>query len=240
MPFTVVRRRKIHEAVASQIEEAILSGIYAEGDQLPPERVLMERFGVGRPAVREALLMLERSGILQLSAGERARVVHPTMDGLVDQLSAAARHFLATSAGERSLQEARRVFESAIARHAAEVASDADIAKLGEALAANRAALDSIPDFEATDVAFHLVIAEIGNNHVFLAMHRAIVGWLALQRRVSLKAEAAKASALAHHEAIHDAIAARAPERAWAAMNAHLLEVEHFFRDAGGAAAEEG
>lgn len=233
MPFTVVRRRKIHEEVAAQIEAAIIEGVYAEGDQLPSERALMERFGVGRPAVREALLMLERNGILQLSAGERARVVHPTMDGLVDQLSAAARHFLATSAGERSLQEARRVFESAIARHAAEVASETDIARLADALAANRAAVDSIPDFEATHVAFHLAIAEIGNNQVFLAMHRAIVGWLALQRRVSLKAEAAKTSALHHHQAIFDAIAARQPERAWQAMYTHILEVERFYSEAG-------
>lgn len=232
MSFTAVRRRKVHEDVAAQIEEAIISGVYAEGDQLPPERELMERFGVGRPAVREALLMLERNGILQLSAGERARVVHPTMDGLVDQLSAAARHFLASSAGERSLQEARRVFESAIARHAAEVASEADIEKLRAALADNRAALASVPEFEATDVGFHLVIAEIGNNQVFLAMHRAIVGWLAMQRRVSLKAEAAMASAFRHHEAIFEAIAARVPERAWAAMNAHLLDVERYYRHA--------
>jgi GntR family transcriptional repressor for pyruvate dehydrogenase complex len=239
MAFTAVRRRKVHEDVAAQIEEAIISGVYAEGDQLPPERELMERFSVGRPAVREALLMLERSGIVQLSAGERARVVHPTMNGLVDQLSASARHFLATSAGKRSLQEARRVFESAIARNAAAVADDAGIAKLGEALAANRAALGSIPEFEATDVAFHLAIAEIGNNQVFLAMHHAIVGWLALQRRVSLRAESAKSSAYAHHEAIYQAIAAREPERAWQAMNAHLLEVERFHRE-NAAAAEQG
>lgn len=229
MAFTAVRRRKVHEDVAAQIDEAIISGVFAEGDQLPPERELMERFGVGRPAVREALLMLERNGILQLSAGERARVVHPTMDGLVDQLSAAARHFLATSAGERSLQQARRVFEAAMARNAAEAASENDIGKLRAALGDNRAALASVPEFEATDVGFHLAIAEIGNNQVFLAMHRAIVGWLALQRRVSLKDEAAMASALRHHEAIFEAIAARAPERAWAAMNTHLLEAERFY-----------
>ncbi len=64
-------------------------------------------------------MLLERNGLVALSAGERARVVHPTMESLVGQISAAARHFLATSAGEKSLQEARRVFEAGIARHAA-------------------------------------------------------------------------------------------------------------------------
>ena len=229
MTFTVVRRRKIHEDVAAQIEEAIIAGVYAEGDQLPSERELMERFGVGRPAVREALLLLERSGVVQLSAGERARVVYPTIDGLVDQISASARHFLATSAGERSLQEARRVFESAIARNAAEVATADDVARLEQALEANRRSLPSLEDFELTDVAFHFAIAEIGGNQVFSAMHRAIVGWLALQRRVSLKLPEALPDALRHHEMIFEAIARREPEQAWRAMTSHMRDVERWY-----------
>ena len=231
MSFTVIRRRKIHEDVAAQIEEAIISGVYAEGDQLPPERELMVRFGVGRPAVREALLLLKRGGIVQLSAGERARVVHPTITGLIDQLSASSRHFLATSAGERSLQEARRVFEAAIARHAAEVATETGIAALGQALESNRRSLHSVEEFETTDVAFHLAIAEASGNLVFSAMHKAIVGWLALQRRVSLKASEALSHALQHHEVIYDAIARHDPEGAWLAMNRHIREVERFYEE---------
>jgi DNA-binding FadR family transcriptional regulator len=229
MVFTTVRRRKIHEDVAAQLEEAIISGTYAEGDQLPPERELMETFGVGRPAVREALLLLERSGVVQLSPGERARVVHPTMDGLVDQISASARHFLATAAGERSLQQARRVIEAAIARHAAEEATAEEIDRLGQALEANRRTLGSVEAFETTDVAFHLAIAEIGGNQVFSAMHRAIVGWLSLQRRVSLRSPEALPAALRHHEAVYEAIAAHEPERAWQAMTAHIRDVERWY-----------
>lgn len=230
MSFTLVRRRKIHEDVASQIEDAIISGLYAEGDQLPPERELMEQFGVGRPAVREALLLLERSGVVQLSAGERARIVHPTIDGLVDQISASARHFLATSTGERSLQEARRVIESAIARNAAEVATPDEIGRLEQALDANRQSLASLENFEVTDVAFHFAIAEIGGNQVFTAMHRAIVGWLAMQRYVASRAAPeAMPNALLHHEKIFEAIAAREPERAGRMMDAHIRDVERWY-----------
>jgi len=228
--FKTVRRRKLHEDIASQIEEAIITGSFAHGDKLPSERELMARFGVGRPAVREALLLLERSGILQLSQGERARVAQPTVDGLVDQLSAAARHFLATSAGETAFQEARRVFESAIARHAAEIAREAEIDRLRLALEANRRALSDVAEFEKTDVAFHFAIAEIGGNQVFSSMHRAIVGWLSLQRRVSLRNPKAPASALKHHQKIFAAIEAHEPEKAWHAMNGHLSEVEHWYK----------
>jgi GntR family transcriptional regulator, sialic acid-inducible nan operon repressor len=230
MPFKAVRRRKLHEEVAAQIEEAIITGSFAKGDKLPSERELMVRFGVGRPAVREALLLLERSGILQLSAGERARVAQPTVDGLVDQLSSAARHFLASPGGQTAFQEARRVFESAIARNAAEVAKKADIERLRLALEANRQALADIVEFERTDVDFHFAIAEIGGNQVFSSMHRAIVGWLSLQRRVSLRNPKAPASALKHHQKIFAAIEARDPEKAWHAMSNHLSEVEHWYR----------
>src|SRR5918999_1067753 len=52
----LIQRRKLHEEVALRIEEMIHSGRYAVGAQLPSERELTERFGVGRPSVREALL----------------------------------------------------------------------------------------------------------------------------------------------------------------------------------------
>ena len=58
MNFKSVKRRKIHEDVAEQIEDQILSGGLEEGANLPSERSLMEAFNVGRPAVREALLLL--------------------------------------------------------------------------------------------------------------------------------------------------------------------------------------
>jgi len=225
MNFQSVRRRKVHEDVAVQIEEAIILGTLVEGEALPSERDLMATFGVGRPAIREALLLLERTGFLQLSTGGRARITKPTVAVLIDQLSGSAKHLMAMPGGEQAFQEARRVFEAAIARHAAEIATDADVARLGAALEANRSAIDDMTAFERTDVAFHLVLAEIGQNPVFAALHGAIAGWLALQRKVSLRIEGAAGQALASHDQIYRAVAARQPEQAGAAMDRHLRQV---------------
>ena len=148
---------------------------------------------------------------------------------LVDQLSGSAKHLMASSKGEQAFQEARRVFEAAIARNAAEIATDADVARLGAALEVNRAAMGDMAEFQRTDVDYHLVLAEIGGNPVFGALHGAIAGWLSLQRKVSLRVEGAAAKALASHQRIFDAVAARAPEQAWAAMDAHLRQVmQHY------------
>ena len=230
MNFKNVKRRKVHEDVAAQIEEAIISGSVAEGESLPSERDLMASFGVGRPAVREALLLLQRIGLVQLSTGGRARIIRPTFSVLVNQLAATARHFLATPGGEASFQDARRLFEAAIARNAAIVAKKADVIKLRAALEANRAALPDMTAFERTDVAFHFALASIGDNPVFAALHGGIVEWLSMQRHVSLRIAGAAEKAFQSHEAIFDAVANNEPERAWEAMDQHLQDVMKFYR----------
>ena len=91
--------------------------------------------------------------------------------------------------GVRHLQEARLFFETGLAREAARTASDADIARLEQALAKNRAAFDDLETFERTDVAFHYVLAEIPSNPVFVAIHEAVAAWLTEQRNISLRNE---------------------------------------------------
>lgn len=229
MNFATVKRRKIHEDVAEQIENRILSGGFPEGASLPSERRLMEAFNVGRPAVREALLLLQRNGFVKVSSGAPTIVTRPTVANVFEQLSGAARHHLSSEAGERSFQDARRLFESAIARNAAEIATKADIERLELALAANRAAIGNLAAFERTDVAFHYAIAEIGDNPVYTALHMAIAEWLAMQRHISLRAPGAEADAYRCHEEIFAAIAAHQPEQAWQAMDRHLRAIIRYF-----------
>src|SRR5947208_749560 len=69
----IIQRRKLYQEVVDRLMERIRSGEIAPGAQLPSERELMEIYGVGRPAIREALQTLERSGIVEIVHGERAR-----------------------------------------------------------------------------------------------------------------------------------------------------------------------
>src|ERR1700676_3170820 len=83
MSVTPIRRRKLYEEVAARIEDMLRDGGFAPGDQLPSERELMERFDVGRSAVREAMLSLQRMGLVAVSSGERSRVLAPSAKALV-------------------------------------------------------------------------------------------------------------------------------------------------------------
>jgi GntR family transcriptional repressor for pyruvate dehydrogenase complex len=225
----VIRRRKLHEEVAARLESIILAGRFGEGDQLPSERDLMDRFGVGRPAVREALLALEKMGLVALSSGERARVTRPTPEVLVGQLAGAARALLAQPDGVRHFQEARLMFEQGLARHAAEHAGEEDIARLKTALEANRAALGDLERFEKTDVAFHYELAVMPRNPIFTALHHAMVEWLTLQRTITLRNRGAAEGAFDAHRRIFEAVAAHDPDRAEREMREHLGEVARLY-----------
>jgi DNA-binding FadR family transcriptional regulator len=224
-----IRRTRVYQEIARRLEEQILSGHLKPGDSVPSERELMERHGVGRPAVREALLHLQKAGMLQIQNGERARVKKPTPSSLVDELSTAARYLLHQSDGIRQFQEARMFFEVGLVRYAASHASPADHAKLRAALAANEAALADMEAFAKTDVAFHFVLAEIPRNPIFVALHVALAEWLTEQRRSTLTRKGAARGALAAHHEIYEAVVARDPDFAEDAMRRHLREVESLY-----------
>jgi len=78
----------------------------------------MERYGVGRPAVREALLWLNKKGFIAVSGGERARVTEPNPRDLLAHLSGAASMLVRRPEGMQLFQQTRLFTEIALAREA--------------------------------------------------------------------------------------------------------------------------
>jgi GntR family transcriptional repressor for pyruvate dehydrogenase complex len=231
-----IRRRKLYEEIAERVERRIREEAIAPGDPLPSERQLMREFGVGRPAVREALFHLNRMGLVELRSGERARVAEPTAEAVVETLSGAARHFLSQPGGIDHFQQARAFFETGLARFAAENATVEDIAKLAAALEANRQAVGDVKKFGETDVAFHYAIAVIPRNPIYTALHAAIIEWLMEQRQVTLNILGQNRIAYEAHADIYRAIEARDSDEAERQMRTHLAQVAGVYaRVTGGA-----
>ena len=226
---TPIRRRKLYEDVALGIERLIRERRYSPGDRLPSEREIMSEFGVGRLAVREAMLSLQKMGLVTVSSGERAKVTAPTADALVKELSGAARLLLAEDRGIEQFQEARSLFEVGLARLAAMRATAKDIEALRAALEANGRAIDNRPDFMRTDIDFHFAIAAIPGNPIFTSLYNAVVEWLTEQRAISGRAPDAGRAAFAAHARIFDAIAKRDPAAAQIAMQDHLDQVARLY-----------
>ena len=235
MGFPAIKRRRLYEDVASGLEQMIRDADFTPGDQLPSERDLMSRFGVGRPAVHEALFHLQKMGVVEVRSGERARVTRPTPKVVVESLAGAARHLLAEPDGVRQFQNARAFFEIGLARYAAEHASGEDLEELAAALDANRQTIHDIARFEKTDMAFHYVLAVIPRNPIFTALHSAIAEWLFEQRRITLSYPGQNEVAYRAHAEIYEAIASRDPDRSEQVIRSHLDQVSDMYWRAVGA-----
>lgn len=227
--MTVIRPRKLYEEIARRLEERIQDDALAAGDQLPSERDLMREYGVGRPAIREALFHLQNMGLVSLRSGERARVARPTPKIVLESLAGSARYLLAEPNGVRHFQEARTFFEAGLVRYAAEHATVQDLRDLKAALEDNRQSLGDLAKFERTDVEFHHAIAKIPRNPIFEAIHASIDVWLVEQRHVTLTYPGSNQAAYRFHAEVYDAIAARDADGAERVMKAHLDQVAELY-----------
>ena len=191
----------------------------------------MEEYGVGRPAVREALQSLERSGIVEIAHGERARVVVPTAERLLSQFAGGAMHMLRTQPGTLDhLKEVRVFLETGTARMAAERATEEDVARLRLLVAQHRASMVDLARFIELDMAFHREVAGISRNPIFPSIVEAMFRWAGEYYESLVRAPGAEELTLAEHERIVDAIAARDPAGAAAAMHAHLTRANTLYR----------
>jgi len=226
-----IPRRKLHQAVHDRLMERIRSGEIPPNGQLPSERELMEAFGVGRPSVREALQALERAGIVEITHGERARVVVPTAKQLVAQIAGGAMHLLRTQPQTlEHMKEVRLCLETTTARIAAELATEEDIAKLRQCVASHRSAIADLDTFIDLDMAFHREIATISRNPIFPAIVEAMFDWAREYYQPLVRAPGVEALTLAEHEQIVDAIAAHDAPKASESMHAHLTRANALYR----------
>jgi DNA-binding FadR family transcriptional regulator len=230
MPETI-QRRKLYQEVLDRLMERIRSGEIAPGAQLPSERELMELYGVGRPAIREALQALERSGIVEIVHGERARVVVPTAHALISQIAGGAMHLLRTQPDMLGhLKEARVFLETGLARLAAERATEEDIANLQLRVAQQRASMVDLERFIERDMAFHREIALISGNPIYPSIVESLFRWAGEYYRPLVRAPGAEELTLAEHQRIVDAIARHDGDEAAAAMHSHLHRANELYR----------
>jgi GntR family transcriptional regulator, sialic acid-inducible nan operon repressor len=226
-----ITRRKLSDEVLDRLQEMLRRGEYAPGDSMPSERELMERFGVGRPAIREALQTLANMGLISISHGERAKVSAITAQTAIRQVDGVARMLLSSSPGAlEHLKSARRFFELGMVREAAERATAEEVATLRDGLARQRALLGDRPAFIRADIAFHRCIAAISGNPIFAAVSEAMLDWLFHYHSDLLIWTGREDVTLAEHAKIIDHIAAHDPAAAEEAMREHLDRSGDTFR----------
>jgi len=181
----------------------------------------MKHYGVGRPAVREAMLSLSRMGLVAIQHGKRPIALAPTVANIVGQLADLAHILVAASPKMLDrLKEARWHFEIAVVRLAAQRASAAGIDNLRLAAKAYSAA-EPGARFQA-DAEFHRRIAAMTGNVLFEEMSQVIFALLKRYYIGWFRTEAQRRAADKDHLRIRERIAARDADGAAEAMRRHL------------------
>ncbi|MCA0044489.1 FadR/GntR family transcriptional regulator [Celeribacter litoreus] len=234
MPFQKINSEKISASVVRQIELLILRGILRAGERLPSERDLADRLGVSRPSIREAVSELSEKGLLESRAGAGIFVA----DVLGSAFSPAlVKLFASQEEAVFDYIAFRRDMEGLAAERAAKLGSDTDLKVIDTIFHKMEAAHPKRnPSEEARlDAEFHLSIIEASHNVIMLHMMRSMFELLSegvfYNRSVMFKQRTNRAQLLDQHRDINNALQARDPEAARAAVVRHLDYVEEALTD---------
>jgi GntR family transcriptional repressor for pyruvate dehydrogenase complex len=139
------------------------------GDRLPKEHELVEKFGVSRTVLREALTRLEATGLVTIQRG-RGMFVAEAKE--VTSCARFIRNALTLTAKDLAqFTEFRRIIECQAARRAAELATPEDLAELEALCREMNDRTLAWEDSVRLDFRFHLRIVEISRNQL---MHSAL------------------------------------------------------------------
>ncbi|GAB3680233.1 FCD domain-containing protein [Salinisphaera aquimarina] len=226
-----------YQRIGERISAEIAQGDLTTGDRLPTEREYAERFGVSRTVVREAFIMLELAGRVNVRKGSGTYVCDPNSAALTNPAPAGDAPD-SEDIGPFELLNARQVVESAIAACAAELITKPEIRRLQQLLDDERRGLTDVArgrsqhvEADAADRAFHLGIAEATQNTLLYEMatrlwdqRRRSPMWQHLHARILDFSY--RNDWLADHDAILRQLRKRDSQAAQQAMWIHLENVK--------------
>jgi GntR family transcriptional regulator, hexuronate regulon transcriptional repressor len=210
---------RLYQDLARKLIAELSTDKYPVGSRLPAERELALQYGVSRPTVREAIIALEVQGLVEVRIGSGAYVQR--RPGSCDVPGFDVTAF--------ELTEARLLFESEAAALAATQITREEIGQIERLL---REIADEIRDpegYDTADRAFHIAIAKATRNAAVLKTVEQLWELRYTSPEAALLHEKARTAnvkpVLEEHTAVVEALKARDPAAARAAMRAHLSAV---------------
>ena len=220
--FELIRRNKVYEEVAKQIERLILKKL-KPGDKLPSERELAETLRVSRSSIRDAIRGLELMGLVEPRQGAGTIVRETSVDALVNPFANALKR---RQEMVSELLDFRQMLEPPLAARAATHASAEDVSEMEEILQRQEQKQSEGEAAVAEDTEFHYSIALASGNGVVLKVLDIVMDLLRETRERSLQVEGRPQKSLAGHRRILAAIKRHDAEAAKAAMRRHIEDVE--------------
>ncbi|MFO7772775.1 MAG: FadR/GntR family transcriptional regulator [Dehalococcoidia bacterium] len=223
--FASIITKRNFEQVAAEIKRLIYDGTLTPGDRLPSEARLAEQFNVGRQTVREAIRILELSGLVVVKRGSNggAFISEMISDKLHDLFMDALR-FNHVSLEEVTI--ARLELERIVATHAINSATEEDMKKLLDNVNQARSRIANNQVATSLNVEFHNILAAASKNHVFILVIRTLMD-VVEDLLLRLKPDIAASEAVVEeHQEIVDALADKNLTKSILLLEKHLLGVK--------------
>ena len=213
--------RRLYLQIADQLRTLIYEPDFAVNGRLPSERTLAEQLGVSRPSIREALVALQLEGRVEIRMGSGVYLC-----GVPSSSEEAAQDNVEMGDSLIDIMGARAILEGAIAASVASLAKPKDVKALRAIYQTMERECQAGELPIAADRAFHVRIAQMSNNEVLART----VGTLYDERQSPMPSKLLGLYdpvdtwfvALNEHRDILEAIEARDPIQAQAAMQRHL------------------
>jgi GntR family transcriptional repressor for pyruvate dehydrogenase complex len=225
-----LKKERVSVMVTDAIKEIIKEEHLKPGDKLYSEKELVKKLEVSRSSIREALRMLEVSGVVKVYQGkgvfvsDPAQQAHPVKDWVVENADALREHF-----------EVRLLIEPHAASLACRFAEPKDLEALQSCYDTfvEKVKTGDVIESISSDSAFHLAIAKATKNRTLAVLMRTMdqtlnEGWYA-----SLHAPGRLESSIEEHGRLLQAILNHDQEEASMAMEDHLKnalkDIQHYF-----------
>ncbi len=167
-PFKTIQKRTLSGEVVEQILSLIHSGQLRPGDKLSSERELSQAFNIGRSSVREAIKILETTGLVRTTT--RGKEICLPRSANIPGFDIAA-----DRTNIREVFEARKAIEIELSGLAAERASSDEVHAMQQALIVEDATRSAVA---AGDIAFHRALVRSAHNSVLSEVYNSITGLL--------------------------------------------------------------
>ena len=220
MDLQPIKKRRLSEYAINELRKFITNNNLKEGSKLPSERELVEKLQISKGSLREALRMLEITGLVDVMAGKGIFVRNLTGDLAVPLYS------WVTSNKEEIYKhfEARLILEPEIAALAARRISKKYINRIEQNILLQK----SYPEPEvvsiiSADIEFHRLVAETAKNETISMLMNSLArisfhGW-----KAALRVKGRNESAVQEHTQLLSFLAKRDEDGARTSMREHML-----------------
>jgi DNA-binding FadR family transcriptional regulator len=222
-----IRRVRLYENAAEQIQTLILKKKYKPGDRLPSERSLAEQFHISRHSLREALRILDVMGLIEIKVGDGIYVKEVNFLPYIESVNLSISSRLQMERDSFiKLWEVRKILEVGMVDLSSRQITEPFLKSLWRCIEEMEKNIGNQDAFISSGIRFHRLIAEAKQNEILILLWDTLANLIRRSHDKIYRISRSPKRSLLAHKKIYFALKKRDVQKAMEAMKQHMLEEE--------------